>query len=80
MKTEIHKTIYSCDCCKKEVKSKEDLCECVIPMRYYDEYGRQHELINGDIELCEDCLKKLNDVIRKHFHEFNYVFYQGVKG
>ena len=49
-------------------------------MRYYDEYGRPHELINGDIELCEDCWKKLNDVIRKHFHEFHYVFYQGVKG
>lgn len=80
MKTEIRKTIYSCDCCKKEVQSNEDLCECVIPMRYYDEYGIPHELINGEIELCEDCWKKLNDVIRKHFHEFHYVFYQGVKG
>ena len=80
MKTEIHKTIYSCDCCKKEVESEEDLCECVIPMRYYDEYGRPHELINGEIELCEDCWKKLNDVIEKHFHRFLYVFCQGVKG
>lgn len=72
MKIEIHKTIYSCDCCKKEVKSKEDLCKCVIPMRYCDEYGIPHELTNGDIELCEDCWKKLNDVIRKYFHAFGH--------
>ena len=80
MKKEIRKTIYSCDCCKKEVESKEDLCECVIPMINCDEYGRPHGLIDGDIELCEDCYKKLNDVIRKHFHKFRYVFFNGVEG
>jgi hypothetical protein len=78
MKREIHKIIYSCDCCKKEVESKEDLCKCVIPMIYCDEYGRPHELTNGEIELCKNCYKKLNDVIRKHFHKFHYVFCQGV--
>ena len=80
MKTEIHKTIYSCDCCKKEVESKEDLCECVIPITYCNEYGITHELTNGEIELCQDCYKRLNDVIKKHFHRFRYVFFNGVEG
>lgn len=79
MRKEINKIIYSCDCCGKEVEFEEELCECVIPMTYYDEYGRSHELTNGEIELCKDCYKKLNDVIRKHFHEFHYVFCQGLK-
>lgn len=79
MKTEIHKTIYNCDCCKKEVKSKKDLYKYVIPMTYFDEYGRPHELTNGEIELCEDCSKKLNNVIKEHFHRFRYVMFNGVE-
>ncbi len=59
MKTEIHKTIYSCDYCKKEVQSEKDLFKCVIPMTYCNEYGVTKELANGDIELCEDCYKKI---------------------
>lgn len=78
MKTEIHKIIYSCDCCKKEVQSEKELFKCVIPMIYCNEYGITHELTNGEIELCQDCYKKLNDVIIKHFHRFRYVFCQGV--
>lgn len=80
MKTEIHKTIYNCDCCKKEVKSKKDLYKYVIPMTCFDEYGRPYKVTNGEIELCEDCSKKLNDVIKEHFHRFRYAMFGGVEG
>lgn len=83
MKTEIHKTIYSCDCCKKEVQSKEDLYKYVIPMTLVNEYGmpcKVCKVTDGEIELCEDCSKKLNDVIKKYFHRFHYAMFGGVEG
>lgn len=80
MKTEIHKIIYNCDCCKKEVESKKDLYKYVIPMTLVNEYGRPCRVTNGEIELCEDCSKKLNDVIKEHFHRFRYAMFVGVEG
>lgn len=83
MKTEIHKIIYSCDYCKKEVKSKEDLYKYVIPMTLVNEYRipcKVRKVTDGEIELCEDCSKKLNDVIEKHFHRFRYAMFGGVEG
>ena len=49
-------------------------------MTCFDEYGRPYKVTNGEIELCEDCSKKLNDVIKEHFHRFRYVMFNGVEG
>ena len=72
---EIRKTIYICDCCKKEFDAsdlKEGLNKCTIPIIYY--FDREKQTINKSIGLCDECNEKFKDAIREHFHKFCFVW------
>lgn len=71
---EICKTIYICDCCKKEVN---ELKDCKIPMTYF--YDREVKTSNRKIGLCDECNEKLKNVIREHFHKFRDIWCYGVE-
>ena len=52
-------TKYTCDVCGKSeyVPSKESspMQEIRLPMKYYDETGRQHGLTNERVDMCSAC-------------------------
>lgn len=64
----IQKDYYICDCCKSETPSNE-IKPVIIPI----ECG--YKIRNAEsfrIELCNDCYRELQNVIRKHFHHWSY--------
>lgn len=73
---------YTCDICGKNEYAKKDdarpMQEYRLPMKYYDETGRQHGLTNQKIDLCSECLRELEHNLSKHY-EMSCVAYLGVK-
>lgn len=68
------KTIYSCDCCKKEVSSEEDLI--IVKLPYQVAVNTTGSFISWEMideyktaiafEICQDCAKKIVDGYRKY--------------
>lgn len=64
----IQKDYYICDCCKSEIP-RNQIKTAVVPI----ECG--YQIRNAEtfrIELCNDCYRELQNVIRKHFHHWSY--------
>lgn len=68
------KTIYTCDCCKKEVNSEEDLITVQLPYQMArDTTGSfiswemidEYQTSKG-FEICQDCAKKIVEGYRKY--------------
>lgn len=86
---EIQKKICRCDCCKKEfevIENKDTGSTNVrtvnIPMSSFSETGKLYDkpsdIIITRVDLCEDCCRRLTDVISNNFHDFYYVMWEGV--
>ena len=75
-------TKYTCDVCGKTecVPSKESylMQEIRLPMKYYDETGRQHGLTNQRIDICSECFKTLESDLSKHY-DMCLIAYGGVQ-
>lgn len=81
MKTE-NLTRYTCDLCKKtEYLGKNDanpMQQYRLPMKYYDECGRDHGMTNQQVDLCADCLRELGRVLSEHY-DMCCIAYVGVR-
>jgi hypothetical protein len=81
MKTD-NLTRYTCDCCGKcEYAPKGETApmqQYRLPMKYYDETGRNHGLTNQSVDLCSDCLRELEQVLSEHYDIYCQA-YVGVK-
>lgn len=81
MKTE-NITKYVCDVCKKieYVSGKESspMQEIRLPMKYYDECGRQHGLTNQKIDICHECFAALERDLSQHY-EMSCIAYGGAE-
>ena len=66
MKTD-NLTRYTCDCCGKcEYTTKDQTSpmeQYRLPMRYYDETGRNRGLTNQSVDLCDDCSRELERIL-----------------
>lgn len=64
-------TKYTCDVCgKSECVTKGErspMQELRLPMKYYDEKGRQQGLTNQRIDICSDCFKTLENYLSKGY-------------
>ena len=73
---------YTCDVCGKNeyVKKGESspTKEILLPMKYYDETGRQCGLTLQYVDVCPECLKLLVDDLLKHY-DMRCVAYFGVE-
>lgn len=73
---------YTCDVCGKvECVPKKDISpmrDVRLPMKYYDETGRQHGLTNQWVDVCSECFKALADDLSKHY-DMRCVAYGGVE-
>ena len=73
---------YTCDVCGKNeyVKKGESspTQEIRLPMKYYDETGRQHGLTNQRVDICSECFEALADDLSKHY-DMRFVAYGGVE-
>ena len=81
MKTE-NLTKYTCDVCgKSEYVKKDDyssIQEIRLPMKYYDETGRQNGLTNQKVDICSECFKVLESDLSKHY-DMCLIAYCGVE-
>jgi hypothetical protein len=41
--------------------------EIILPMKYYDETGRQHGLTRQEVDICSECFKVLEGELSKHY-------------
>lgn len=75
-------TKHICDVCGKIEYTKKDeaspMQEIRLPMKYYDEIGRNHGLINQSIDICSECFKVLESDLSKHY-DMSCVAYSGVE-
>lgn len=64
-------TIYTCDVCGKigcvSAKESSPMREICLPMKYYDETGRQQGLTNQRIDICSECFKVLENDLSKTY-------------
>lgn len=74
-------TKYTCDVCgKEEFVNKGDsapMQEYRLPMKYYTETGREHGLTNQRVDLCSECLQRLECDLSEHYDMY-MVAYGGV--
>lgn len=72
---------YTCDVCgKSEYASKGEsapMQEIRLPMKYYDETGRQHGLTNQRIDICSECFEELESYLSKAY-DMQMIAYSGV--
>ncbi len=77
MKTE-NLTKYTCDACgKSEYVDKKDsspMQEYRLPMKYFDESGRQYGLTNARVDLCSDCAHELEQNLFKHYDIYSMAY------
>lgn len=77
MKTE-NLTKYTCDACgKSEYVDKKDsspMQEYRLPMKYFDESGRQHGLTNEKVDLCSECAHELELNLFKHYDIYSMAY------
>lgn len=75
-------TKYICDVCGKIEYAKKDksspMQEIRLPMKYYDETGRNQGLTNQRIDICSECFKALESDLSKHYY-MSYCAYIGVE-
>ena len=75
-------TKYICDVCGKIKYAKKDesspMNEISLPMKYYDETGRNQGLTNQRIDICSECFKALESDLSKHYY-MSYCAYVGVE-
>ena len=75
-------TKYTCDVCGKSEYVKKEACspmqEIRLPMKYYDETGRQHGLTNQKVDICSECFKTLESDLSKHY-DMRFIAYGGVE-
>lgn len=75
-------TKHICDVCGKIEYAKKDerspMQEIRLPMKYYDEAGRNHGLTNQRIDICSECFKVLASDLSKHY-DMCCVAYSGVE-
>ena len=75
-------TKHICDVCGKIEYAKKDetspMQEIRLPMKYYDETGRQHGLTNQRIDICSECFKVLEKDLSKHY-DMCCIAYGGVE-
>lgn len=75
-------TKHICDVCGKIEYAKKDesspMQEIRLPMKYYDETGRNQGLTNQRIDICSECFKVLESDLSKHY-DMAYVAYSGVE-
>jgi hypothetical protein len=62
---------YTCDCCGKcEYASKGEtspMQQYRLPMKYYDETGRNQGYTNQSVDLCSDCLREVERILSVHY-------------
>lgn len=86
---EIQKKVCRCDCCKKEFEVIENkntgdtnVRTVSIPMSSFSETGKLYDkpsdIIVTRVDLCEDCCRRLTDIISNNFHDFYHVMWEGV--
>lgn len=72
---------YICDACGKHEyannKESAPMQQYSLPMKYFDETGRQHGLTNQKVDLCSVCARKLESVLSERY-SIGYVAYSGV--
>ena len=77
MKTE-NLTKYTCDACgiSEYVDKKESspMQEYRLPMKYYDESGRNHGLTNASVDLCSKCAHELEHHLSKHYDIYSMAY------
>lgn len=75
-------TRYICDICGKTEYARKDerpqMQEIRLPMKYYDETGRQHGLTNQRIDICPACFKTLESDLSEHYF-MSSIAYVGVE-
>lgn len=75
-------TIHICDVCGKIEHAKKDEVPTIhgirLPMKYYDETGRNQGLTNQRIDICSECFKVLESDLSKHY-DMCYIAYGGVE-
>lgn len=75
-------TKYTCDVCgKSEYANKSEsspMQEICLPMKYYDETGRQHGLTNQKIDICSECFKTMERDLSDHY-DMCLIAYSGVE-
>lgn len=71
-------TKHICDVCGKIEYTKKDqtspMQEIRLPMKYYDETGRQHGLTNQRVDICSECFKVLESDLSKHYDMWVIVY------
>lgn len=65
----IKKDYYICDHCKSEIPSNQKPKVVALPVECEFKINNARVF---RIELCNDCYKELQNVIRKHFHHWSY--------
>lgn len=72
-------TKYTCEICGKIEYAKKNesssMQEIRLPMKYYDETGRQHGLINQKIDICSECFAVLESDLSKHYTMRSVAYY-----
>ena len=75
-------TKHICDVCGRIEYAKKGesspMQEIRLPMKYYDETGRNHGLTNQRIDICSECFKVLESDLSKHYDMY-CVAYGGVE-
>ena len=75
-------TKHICDVCGKIEYTKKyefsPMQEIRLPMKYYDEAGRNQGLTNQRIDICSDCFQVLASDLSKHY-DMCCVAYSGVE-
>ena len=64
----------------KHVKKEESspMQEIRLPMKYYDETGKNQGLTNQRIDICFECFKALESALSTHYY-MSYCAYVGVE-
>jgi hypothetical protein len=77
MKTD-NLTRYTCDCCGKcEYATKSEtspMQQYRLPMKYYDETGRNHGLTNSAVDLCKDCSRDLESILSAYYEMYSQAY------
>lgn len=72
----------TCDICKTnfDIKDNEEipLEKLRLPMKYYGESGGFISYITERIDVCEECLKQLEEDLSKHY-DLSSAIYRGVR-
>lgn len=75
-------TKHICDICGKieylDKGKKSPLCAVYLPMKIYDETGRQRGISAKGIDICPECLRTLENDLSQHY-VMSFVSFVGVE-